>query len=362
MRGGEYPSQANENLIGLPEHRRTPPSASAFRAEFRYAGVFVRTLTRAVLVVAAALVGTPALAVTIGAQQHAHPDDGTEAPRPYYDRKGTNVIGSEAEALDVMANGGRFILVGYWHSEHVDANAFIELIPTLQRSYVTVLGLELPPSMNGFLSDLQAKVRAGMSADAMHDALGAELDRLQIQLESGDGALHDLGGIIFHATRHGMRVVGIDPRLDDDAFQQHLVSAFDDGTYRLSMLLEKDSEAARSAAEQLAREPDTSRMAILYGEEHITARGKSGVDRPEIISEALRRYATVSAVRLVQDTTKLMLARDNPQNRVDAVKLASDIAARRDELTANDRQAVTSAPATGRAAYVRPGPRLAIAR
>jgi hypothetical protein len=201
-----------------------------------------------------------------------------------------------------------------------------------------------------------------MSADGTREALGAELDRLQIQLQSGDGALHDLAGIIFHATNHGIRVVGIDPRLDDEAFQQHLTSAFDDGTYRLSMLLEKDGEAARNAAEQLAREPDTSRMAILYGEDHITTRGEAGVDRPEIISEALRRYGTVSAVRLVQDTAKLMLARDNPQNRVDAASLASDIAARSRELTVSDGQAVPPPPTAGRILHLRPGPRLAIAR
>ena len=104
---------------------------------------------------------------------------------PDIDRNGVNQIHTAAQMNATLAGAGRFVEFGEMHDEPVDHDVEDELIPLLRKNHVTVLGLELPPSINEFLSQLQSQIREGQALAAVRAKLGAEFDKILGRYDSG---------------------------------------------------------------------------------------------------------------------------------------------------------------------------------
>ncbi len=233
---------------------------------------------------------------------------------------GINRIRTETQFAATLVMAGRFIHFGEQHTEAVDHEVEAALIPALRHARVTLIGLELPPSMNGFLLDLQNKIHQGFGSNDARAVLKSELARVfageQVSVAQADA----LAKVVETATANLVRVTGIDPRHDDPAWVARNQSNFSD-VY--AHLLEKDTAAAEIAAAQLDRENVGSRMAIFSGLIHVAAdhTGK----RPPILAEALGACGEVTRINLVQDDSVFGQDVRRPPNHIVAADLLRDI-------------------------------------
>jgi hypothetical protein len=169
---------------------------------------------------------------------------------------------------------------------------------------VTVVGLENSPSMNsiyaGFQNDIRAQIKNGIKSETTIDGVQKQLtDYYQqkgidfmggIDLDTAKEA-----SILYEATQQNMKVVGIDPRLDDpqwnkdedlmDMWRKHEIddeaikahfSAKDIDEASSKHYFRLDSQMAKNTADGMADQPLGSRMLILAGGGHV----QPEIDRP----------------------------------------------------------------------------------
>lgn len=184
-------------------------------------------------------------------------------------------ITNEASLLDITANGGRFILIP---DSHYSDDKTTAMMATLARSRVSVLGMEFSPELNPLFSRLQNSIRTGISQSAVEGALADKFDALGVPLEHEK--IEKLAQELREATDNGIRVVGIDSR-DNPEFIASLYKSAErvlsaggpEKQKRCSeefgkLLFGQDKDMAHIAERELAKEPDTSRMAVRVGYMH----------------------------------------------------------------------------------------------
>lgn len=247
-----------------------------------------RSLLRGLAALAVNVVFAPAVsAAPIAPAQHTNPQP---------------LITSEFEALDNFANGGKFIIFGDSHIDSDGHRALADLMPTLKRSKVTVLGIEFPPSMNPTFAHMQHELRNGASIKSIAQEFVKELSaKTGADLRGGEQFSMDLAEIMSAATQQGIRVVGIDPRGEDRDFMRASVMLTERGGstaewYDLG--ISRDTITAKIAAQEIASDPPESRMAIMFGAGH------SCHDRGDLVlAGALERYGSVTQATLFTSDT-----------------------------------------------------------
>jgi hypothetical protein len=228
---------------------------------------------------------------TVAAQQASQTTEASFSAHPLEKPDGIN---TELASLDKIANGGRFILFGDNHFDTSGHQALVNLMPTLQRSHVTTLGLELPPSMNDYLAGLQNNVRHGATPDDLFKSLKTKMSTAT----GGDQNIHDFANIIHSATMNGIKVAAIDARdvaQHPDIVNHMRAKAFaeDDPIMFGHDVTRLDKETAHNAYQHIAGQP-LSRMAIMFGQAH------SCRDDGDRLGDALQDYGTVTKISLVQ--------------------------------------------------------------
>jgi hypothetical protein len=241
------------------------------------------------------------------------------------------VIRSETQALDVIANGPPYVVVGNRHGLTSDMQQNVDIIPTLARSNVTVIGLESSPRNNQIYSQIQDRVRDGATLQKVQVMLAAHMQQNNIQYTAGvesGVSLQSEAAILFDATRHNIRVVGIDARQDDGRYAN---------PYQL------DTQTAANASAVLATQPQGSRMAIFYGENHLSpafntfipATGPNGAIR---LGQALDTYGGAT---LISPSLSNIYGAEGVM-RLDGDAFARD---RRDRDNRDGRPVITIVPA-----------------
>ena len=229
-------------------------------------------------------------------------------------------IRSEPEALDAFANAGNFILIGNRHGLPSDLQENIDLLPTLARSNVSVIGLELPTSFNPVFSEIQDRIRKGATLEQTEQMVAENMKKRGWSFTGGSNDLQETAAVLYSATQLKMKVVGIDGRSVEspgphpaDVKSKASMSITDQHDI---MMYSNDRESAQNAATALAGERQGSRMAIIYGDNHLRKEGK--VVR---LSEALEKHGAVTVVAPDMSVTD---SRSNVSYRLDAAALHQD--------------------------------------
>lgn len=161
-------------------------------------------------------------------------------------------IGSEPEALDIIANGKPIIAIAVRHNLFEDQQASVALMPILARAQVRLIGLEYHPEFNSIFGEIQQAVRLGGGQEQAYRMLKDYCDSRQFH-HTGDLDVQATAAILFTATKLGMSVVGIDARHP---------------TQILNSNYEMDSEIANNTVRALNALPSGERIAIVFGRNH----------------------------------------------------------------------------------------------
>lgn len=214
------------------------------------------------------------------------------------------------QALDKIANGGRFIVFGDMHDDSMGHHVLVDMMPTLKNSRVSVLGIEWPPQWNDYFADLQNSIRNGWTPERTYLSFKNQAKGLGVII-GGDSMIRDTAAIVYAATKSGIRVVGIDARHEPEnvapmaqvsaQYKEYLDSAWKSldlkkyGRIQAHTLMWLDDLSASEADLQLAQEKPIDRMAIMYGQAH------SCEDDRARLSTALGQYGSVTKISLIQD-------------------------------------------------------------
>lgn len=240
-----------------------------------------------------------------------------------------NIIKTELQALDLIGNGGRVILLGDIHNSHDGPKALTELMPTLARTHVTALAAELPPSMNNFISNLQNDVRTqNLSPQDVSKILKQKWESEGRFMTAGDQGFQNIAEVVVAASKQNIKIVGIDGRQEGSAFTSKLYGALSSAAQPdkiNDILYSMDGQNAQRAVTLLESQGDQNRIAIMHGAWHSC----EGEKQPRLAEFLKKQGISVTTIALDQKGMVPSEACTHPVSTgVDADAVGKDISGR----------------------------------
>ena len=228
-------------------------------------------------------------------------------------------IRTSTDAAYPIFNEGPILIFGDTHGTADGHQAFIAMMDTMQRAHVTTLAIELPTDFNTWIERLQGNIRTNHLTEAQVQAeMKAEFERRGMYATGGDQTLNDMGSVIYAATQHNMKVVGVDDREDSEAFMKRMNEAIASNDPRKinDVLFSSDPAIAARIAQIAQHLPPGEKMAVLFGVEHSC----SGEPQRRLV-DVLRGYGYDITPIALDQTTQLYVGgecRNPPSVSVDA--------------------------------------------